>query len=116
MQALNPAVEPMGFVRLSSGTINAMEFDMELDQAKASGKILLNYSDLKVELLEREQVKENEEKQLLSFLANTVKIKRNNSEKPLREGEITFERDPHKSIFNYWWKSLLSGLKGSIGM
>lgn len=116
MKALNPAVEPMGFVSLSSGTINAMEFDMELDQAKAKGKILLNYSDLKVQLLEKEQVNEDKHKQLLSFLANAVKIKQNNTEKPLREGEITFERDPHKSIVNYWWKALLSGLKSSIGM
>ena len=28
-----------------------------------------------------------------------------------RKGVILFYRDNRKAIFNYWWKSLLSGIK-----
>jgi len=34
--------------------------------------------------------------------------------KEVRVGIIDFERDPEKFIFNYWVKSLLSGIKSSF--
>jgi hypothetical protein len=33
----------------------------------------------------------------------------------VREGDIFYERDTNKGIFNYWAKSLLSGVVSSIG-
>jgi hypothetical protein len=33
-----------------------------------------------------------------------------------RTGEIHFARDQNKFIFNFWWKSLLSGLKSASGV
>jgi hypothetical protein len=33
-----------------------------------------------------------------------------------RTGEIEFVRDIHRSIFNYWWKSLLSGLRSAFDL
>ena len=50
-----------------------------------------------------------------SFFANLVMI--NENPKPgadVREGVIDFERDPEKSTFNYWYKSILSGIKSSL--
>jgi hypothetical protein len=53
----------------------------------------------------------------VSFLANTFVINNKNPNgKNLRIGEIDEERDPTKSIFNYLWKSLLSGIKPSLGI
>ena len=52
-----------------------------------------------------------------SFLANTFVINNKNPNgKNLRVGEIYFERDKQKSIFNFLWKSLLSGIKPSLGI
>ena len=52
-----------------------------------------------------------------SFLANTFVINNKSPNgKNLRVGEIYFERDKQKSIFNFLWKSLLSGIKPSLGI
>ncbi|MDR8390105.1 DUF748 domain-containing protein [Aliifodinibius sp. S!AR15-10] len=115
MQQLNPVLEPLGFVSITSGQIHSMEFKMDLTTEAANGRLLLNYSGLKIEVLKPEQVDKGGDKELLSMLVN-IKVKSENRSQPLREGEISFKRDPQKSIFNYWWKSLLSGLKSTIGL
>ena len=33
-----------------------------------------------------------------------------------RTGVIDFHRDTSKSIFNYWWKSLLTGIKSAYNL
>jgi hypothetical protein len=53
---------------------------------------------------------------LKTFLANILKIKRNNNKEPFRRGEVSLERDDQKSIFSYWWKSLSTGLKDNVGI
>jgi hypothetical protein len=51
-----------------------------------------------------------------SFFANTFIIKTNNPRNFfLRKGDIFFERDEKKAIFNYWTKTFLSGVVSSIG-
>jgi hypothetical protein len=51
-----------------------------------------------------------------SVLANTFKVKSDNTGENIRTGAINVEREINKSVFNYWWKSMLSGLKSSIGL
>lgn len=113
---MNPVLEPLGFVSIDSGNLESLEYSMQLDDQKAQGEVVMKYSDLNIELMEHGELKDDEQKKLISFLANALKIKSKNTEEPLRKGEISFERDPHKSIFNYWWKSLQTGLKGSLGL
>jgi hypothetical protein len=51
-----------------------------------------------------------------SFFANTFIIKTNNPKNfVLRKGDIFFERDKKRAIFNYWTKTFLSGVISSIG-
>ncbi len=50
------------------------------------------------------------------FFANTFIIKTNNPNNfVLRKGDIFFERDEKRAIFNYWTKTFLSGVVSSIG-
>jgi hypothetical protein len=47
-----------------------------------------------------------------------MKIKNNNPEnkdKPARIANINFQRDIHRSIFNFAWKSLFEGIKEATG-
>ena len=51
-----------------------------------------------------------------SFFANTFIIKSNNPNNLIfRKGDIFFERDKKRAIFNYWTKTFLSGVVSSIG-
>lgn len=113
---LNPILEPVGMVRAQRGTIHSMDFLMDLGADKATGWVQLLYSNLRIEVLNSNNVDDGGRNRLKTFLANILKIKKNNHEEPFRRGEVSFERDEHKSIFSYWWKSLSSGLKDNVGI
>lgn len=113
---LNPILEPVGLVRAERGLIHSMEFEMDLRQERSTGWVELVYSDLRIDLLRPENVDDGRYRRIISWAANHLKIKDDNDEIPYRRGEISFQRIERKSIFNYWWKSLSSGLKESVGI
>jgi hypothetical protein len=53
----------------------------------------------------------------MSFLANEIFLKSNNPRfaRKVRLGEVYCKRDDQKSIFNYLWKGLLSGIESTLG-
>lgn len=116
MKEFNPILEPLAFVSIASGTIDSLKFDMILAPDSAKGTATMAYNDLKIDILNRDKIEQGGDKELISLLANLLKIKSENSRPPLRTSEVSFKRDPQKSIFNYWWKSLLSALEKSIGL
>lgn len=53
----------------------------------------------------------------LTTLANGLIAKGNNPDhRELRKADATVERDIYHSQFNYLWRTLLAGLKVSIGL
>lgn len=118
MQAtrLNPILEPVGLVRAEDGNLHSLQFHMDLGADSASGWVQLVYSDLRIAVLDSDNVEGGGRQWLKTFLANVLKIKENNNEEPFRRGEVSKERVHTKSIFSYWWKSLSTGLKDNVGM
>jgi hypothetical protein len=120
LQSVNNMLENTAFASVESGHAYTLKFDMQLNNQRSVGDMQFAYRDLKIRLLDKENPeKSNLKQQLHSWLANWMVVKTNNpdnSRKPLRIGEISFERNSEKSIFNFWWKSLLSGIKGSVGI
>lgn len=115
-EQLNPILVPVGLIRAESGIIHSLDFEMNLGPQTSSGWVQLVYSDLKIDVLDAENVEVGGRQFFKSILANLLKVKDNNDEEPLRKGEVSFERVEYKAIFNYWWKSLASGLKDNIGI
>ncbi|MEL7834211.1 hypothetical protein [Fodinibius sp. Rm-B-1B1-1] len=116
MQPLNDALEPIAFVRIEEGNILGLDFEMNLSAKNAGGSLTLEYENLKISLLDEGLSEESFGNKAKSFVANTFKLKSDNKNDDLRSAKVDFERVEHKSVFNYWWKSLLSGLKSSIGL
>lgn len=116
MQPLNKALEPIAFVRIDEGRIIGLDFEIHLTEKRAGGTLTLQYEDLKISLLDEDHSDESFGHKAKSFLANTFKIKSDNKGEELRVSKVEFERIEDKSVFNFWWKSLLSGLKESIGL
>jgi hypothetical protein len=114
---LNGMLEPAVNTSVESGHLDTLEFTMTLDQDKATGMIHFAYHDLKIELLGKEDDPQLLEK-LGSFFANLLVLKTDNpsGNLPLREGPIAFEREKEKAVFGYWVKSLLTGVKISVGI
>ncbi|GEM_PF-5514996 len=115
MSKLNPILEPLLLVRVKSGVINSLNFDMELGPQQSAGKVKMDYSGLNIEILNKGDIGDTGHQIIASFLANALKVKSENQE-PLRVGEISVRRNRKRSMFNYWWKSLAAGLKHSIGL
>lgn len=114
-EQFNPILEPAGFVRAERGTIHSLQFMMDLGADSASGWTQLVYSDLKIAILDSENVNSGGRQWFQTLMANTFRIKENNNKEPYRRGEISMERLSTESIFTYWWESLSSGLKDNVG-
>lgn len=116
MTDFNQMLEYVAFVRIDSGQLHSMEFDMTLDADRSNGNVIMMYENLKISILDKKTIQqEGLLKNLMTFVANNFVVNRHNTpEEGMEPGRIQFERSKYKSIFNYWWKSLLSGIKDSI--
>lgn len=127
---INPMLTPSTPLEIQSGILDNLAFTFLYNESSSSGEVMMNYHGLKVAMYKDPQTnengnrkrkkKENEDQKkdnLKTFLLNTF-ILRKNMEGSLPEekqtGTISFERDKTRSVFNYWWKSLFSGIKSAF--
>ncbi len=105
---------PIGGVSIESATIQKMEFNAQATTTQSHGTMKLYYDNLKIKIQDQESGKT---KGIQTLLANLLVVKNANPKnEEFREGEMRFKRDTRKAITNYCWKTILSGLKSSIGM
>lgn len=115
LNVINPMLSNVAFAEIKSGKLNDMSFEARLNEDNSNGKMEFRYENLKVNILNKDE--EERKKGLISFLANTFVIKSNNpANGDFREGDMSFSRDKSKSMINYWWKTLLSGIKDTLGV
>jgi hypothetical protein len=116
LAALNPVTEFNAQIMVRSGELNRFDFDFEADSVSAIGKLWFAYDDLRISILEQKDGNTKEAK-WLSFLANNLMLRSKNPRtKILQPDDIYFERDPKRSIINYWWKTIFSGAKNTFGI
>ncbi len=114
LRTVNPMLENVAYVSVKSGYNDRLDFAFNGNEDFAVGEMKFRYNDLKISVIKK---KTGDKGGFASFLANTFIINNKNpAGKNLRVGEIYFERDKQKSMFNYLWKSLLSGIKPSLGI
>ncbi len=104
----NPILIQALGAEIRSGQLNNLWFNFSYNDDISTGSMIFEYEDLKVDMIEREEMEKNN---VTSFLVNALAIKNKNirGEKKFKEGKISFERDKRKAIFNYWWKSIMTG-------
>jgi len=102
-------------MRIETGVIQKVYFNFDADARQASGEMRAFYGNLKVSLFKKEGT--SKKRKFVSFLANTI-IHRNNSNRDgkFRVGLISFEPEESMPFLGYVFKSLLSGVKSSIGL
>jgi hypothetical protein len=117
LTVLNEMIEPEAKVSLKSGKLNRLDFNILGNDDSGEGDLIVRYENFEIELLNRDYEKDrNIFRRLGAFVANRVIIKSTNPQKngDLREGKVYFERLKNKSMFNYWWQLILSGLKSTV--
>jgi hypothetical protein len=112
LSAFNSMVKPSFSAELTSGRIKSLAFQFVYDIEKSTGTMDFEYEDLKVEILDRTDWSDQ---WLKSFAFNKLVLNSENLKgEKFKPGSISFQRETKKSIFNYWWKSLLSGFKNVL--
>jgi hypothetical protein len=111
---LNPVLTPLSNIKIISGRIDSLQLTAVGKEQLAFGKMNMYYRNLRIQLVkDGNPDKTSLGSKLLSFLANTIIIKRNNDG---RTGLVYFERFRDRSFFNYIIKMTFSGMATSIGV
>ena len=111
-ETLNPLLKPMALAELNKGRINSLQYFMDATNTKAKGKLILNYENISVRLLKKDEDKNKYKTKVLPTLAAGIILKDSNPKNgKTRVGNVDYNRDIHGSMFNLMWKSLLSGIK-----
>lgn len=115
---LNAMTVPTRGLGFKSGQINRIRFQMELSQTAAEGTMWGHYTDLKLQLLNR-QNKPGLLHRAETSLVNGIFIRDNNPRRPgqpLQPGQMSSGRERRFSVFSLWRQGLVSGLLNSAGV
>ncbi|WP_020532302.1 hypothetical protein [Flexithrix dorotheae] len=115
MTALNEMMVNAAGLKINSGDLKSLKFNIRADKEYADGMMRMYYKNLNVQVLKKQPKKEGKIKSFITMFANVVVKSKNPRFLFLKKGKIYHERDPRRSIFNYWAKSALSGVKHSVG-
>jgi hypothetical protein len=116
MHILNPILEPLALMSIRTGRVDEFKFNFSADQSKSVGNLYFGYHDLRISVLENKNGNTKEAK-FASFLANSLLLRTKNPRgKELLPDEISFIRDEKRSVLNYTWKSVFSGIRNTLGI
>jgi hypothetical protein len=116
LTAFNQALKYIAFIKIDQGKLNHLKFHFTASNDRSSGVMIMKYQNLQVSVLNKHTMEQTGlKKNVISFVANKFIINSNNTpEDGMQAGKIRFKRSKTKSTWNFWWKSLLSGIKNSI--
>ena len=111
LSAFNSAIFPAAGIRLESGMLKSMQFSVTGNPTDGTqGSMIMRYSNINADLIIEEK-----EKKGLTWIANSVMVKSNPSDKgKLKVALIEAERVPYKGFSNLLWKSVMSGMVNTI--
>lgn len=113
--SLNPTIRELALIEFTNGQLNYCDFNFTADIYRSIGKANFNYSGIRINTFNKEEKQLKENGFLVNFASNTFLIRNNNPiNNNFKVGKIETERIPEKSIFNYWWRSLFTGLESTI--
>ncbi|PWJ42347.1 hypothetical protein [Sediminitomix flava] len=118
LEVFNGLIENLYFLRINRGYLNSANFEFLANKYKSEGIMRMSYTDLELEILKvifRPKFFNIKKRGFLSWVANEIVVRKNNPRYfHFKEGEIYYERDTKRSVFNYWTKSALSGMLSTM--
>lgn len=115
---LNDLLKPMALAVIESGTINKVDFNYQCNNYGSDGTLVLLYDNLKLTLLKKNKDEIVLKKKVLASVVANLLIKNANPlrKQEIRKAKLHYKRDPNRTFFNLIWKSILKGIKETIGM
>ena len=120
LKPINAATIPLAMVKITSGKLNGLSFDIKADGKKSGGKVVVLYTGLKVVILKADTAFDNlKRKPIESLFANLFILKHNNPDVTggmPRSSYVNGTRGRSIPFFKFMWQTLLSGIKPAIGL
>lgn len=116
---LNDMLGPAAKARIESGVMTNLEFHFRYNSTRSDGTLELNYENLKMSSLRKDKQEKVRVSLIKTLLLNLFIIKKDMDDDvkdDKKTGTIHFYRDTRRSIFNYWWKSVFSGIKSAYNL
>lgn len=113
LTSLNPALEPLMGAHVAAGTVQGMDFRITGTRAASHVEMTMRYSGLEMEMRRRSDHKREE---LLTFALDEILIHHDNpgADGVLRTGSGDHIHDPHRSMYNFIWRSFVPGLRQTV--
>ncbi len=118
LSVFNPMSVNLFGVSITKGKGQIQEAMLYGNKDQMLGHIYFPYKGFKIQMVNRHTGKKGGIGDgILTFLANEILLKSNNPKfiGKLRIGEVYAKRNPQKAVFNYIWKSMLSGIESTLG-
>lgn len=110
---LNNTIAALAPVKIKKGMAHSAKIKYNANKKEAKGTIDLHYTDLWIEVIKNEE--KHKQYGIVSLVVNNILKKNNIPDTPnYKQGKIDCKSDPNKSILNYMWGCVKSGLKSSI--
>jgi len=107
---MNPVIEPLGMATVRTGSVSQLDFEINGKHGESKGIVLLNYDDLRIDLLKKDKEDSLKKKAIISFLTNTDIKNKYHSQKPK---EYHFNKSD-MPFFALLWESVYEGAKNII--
>lgn len=114
---MNQMFLPVDGIRIESGAVDSIWFDVDVRDGSASGALVALYSELEVEKVDRDSEGGGLIAWLQSLFVDATLESRNppEEEAPPRAGTVQHTRQPPDSFFKFLWESVRSGLLSVVG-
>ncbi|MDB5061895.1 MAG: hypothetical protein JWP67_1738 [Mucilaginibacter sp.] len=116
---VNQVTMPLAMVKITSGKVNSLDFDLQATNRITKGRVSLLYNNLNVNLLRTDKDSSYSKKTLASMFANSLVISHDNPDKPdetPRSSAVLYTRPSNSPFFKTLWQALLSGIKPCAGL
>ena len=112
LNIFNKAIYPAAGIKFDDGYLDKLTFKGGANSGYSTGTMTMLYHDMKIHVLKDDEASNNK---FLSWGA-TAMARNNNplGKKPPKIATLAFERDMEKGFGNFFWKTILSGLKGTM--
>lgn len=111
---LNSFLEPVEMLRINSGNAQSAEFEIEVREGQARGRVRAVYDDLDISLLDEDTGSgQGLRKRFVSFLANLLKVQKSNQPDQMGEmrvGDVAYTRSADDQFLEFLWVALRSGV------
>ncbi len=116
-ESFNSILTPgLSFKIKEKALCSEVNFDFTANKNHSFGQLTAIYDKLHIQRIDPKKNKVRADDAMFNLLANTILKNKNPRFLFIRQGRIYFQRDTSRSFVSYWVRSLLEGVKTSVGM